>query len=935
MDVLIHISQQLSNSTIPAYTPAEFTVSPSIATVNVLFFLSLALVLIDAFLAMLVKSWLQEFDRGWRKYTVANLRAQERERRLQGLERWKLAELVVLLPILIQVSLLLFCVGLLVLLFPIHLISAIFSLVALLAGLTFYVFTTYVSIFDSYAPFSSPVSRGLTILFNAFQITWITFAHNVQSLISHAWVHISNPLSPREHEPSPNPSTQSLPGWGKVACSPMHRDIQTREAVPRSQSQIDYQTYASILERLVATTPEAVENIPVFLDLLDQPVKDLTLRPSNLEKWKLLLRTTVGLLGDPSTFSDSAARTVARTLLFCYDSSEYADWELSRRLKHHFEHRSTGQTDKYDPLNSLFASYLHYYCGFMPIDTRTVMSTFASLAPSNAADLELLWMVNTIHKSLLWKDPDSFVYGLALEFFAAVLTYVSSTEQSRRSQVPLTAAIIYAMHTIKAALDTNSIGSIDGPYVIPRTVINTFESMFVPFHQVDELDLWSDGCVELASALLQPHTHWPEPCAEDVWKFQLALIAALYIDSTKQAGHAPTTFGHLLSLTTIPNITEHTWEWASVYDQTKLAGHWYMALFQEPIYQKNSPIPDIVHIIMETIEHCSEIRLSALHLLDISVNHLCSMVSSPSNLPMRGIDNDCIAWTTPDGLSDYYAFGPFNPWILLHLDTLLPQSSFLHLSELAQLELADTPEQVHIAMARLAYYDSLQGKQYKAIKWLEPDLHVLELFLWSKDYEVCTSAFKRCLNLAMISQPSSTGCIHSAEMFASEMMGHQWIEHCVQVLCGDSVFGNLTLSSWEFLAEHLAPKWAMLPPSWRCDFALVFLFSNVHLSDMDEQPACQWIAEALIESADEALHTEAFLLFLGVMLEHIQHSLHWDQLTSLETWLAQLPYVFERQDVYVKLENVIATQKQQIADATLGFFAELPMTYTEWMNDVQ
>ena len=79
MDVLIHISQQLSNSTTLTYTPTEFTVSPSVTAVNVLFFLSLALVIIDAFLAMLVKGWLQEFDRGWRKYTVANLRARERE----------------------------------------------------------------------------------------------------------------------------------------------------------------------------------------------------------------------------------------------------------------------------------------------------------------------------------------------------------------------------------------------------------------------------------------------------------------------------------------------------------------------------------------------------------------------------------------------------------------------------------------------------------------------------------------------------------------------------------------------------------------------------------------------------------------------------------------------------------------------------------------
>ena len=243
MDVLIHISQQLSNSTIASYTPAEFTVSPSIAAVNVLFFLSLALVLIDAFLAMLVKSWLQEFDRGWRKYTVAKLRAQERERRLQGLEHWKLAELVVLLPILIQISLLLFCVGLLVLLFPIHLTSAIFASVALLAGLAFYVFTTYVSILDAYAPFSSPISRGLTTLIKGLRTTWMTLTRNVQDIISSVSLHIFRLLSPREHEENPKPSTQSLPGRGRVARSPSplaNKASKNRGVVPQSHSKFDY-----------------------------------------------------------------------------------------------------------------------------------------------------------------------------------------------------------------------------------------------------------------------------------------------------------------------------------------------------------------------------------------------------------------------------------------------------------------------------------------------------------------------------------------------------------------------------------------------------------------------------------------------------------------------------------------------------------------------
>ena len=357
MDVLIHISQQLSNSTTPAYTPTEFTVSPSVTAVNVLFFLSLALVLIDAFLVMLVKIWFQDFDHGWRKTTVATLRAKERERRLQGFECWKLAGLVALLPILIQASLLLFCIGLIIFLFPIHLISAICSSVALLAGFTFYEFTTCVSIFDKYAPFSSLVSRGFIILTNVLQTPWSTFARNIKGLISHVSSYSSHPVSPREHEPTPNRFTQPLSVWGEVALLPLDRDnkaVKKRQAVTRSQPQMDSQTYASILERLVTTTPEAVENIPVFLDLLDQPVKDFALRPSNVDKWKELLFMTVGLLGDPSTFSDSATCTIARTLMFCYDCSDPASQKPSQRLQYHFDQIRQGQTDQNKPLNSLF-----------------------------------------------------------------------------------------------------------------------------------------------------------------------------------------------------------------------------------------------------------------------------------------------------------------------------------------------------------------------------------------------------------------------------------------------------------------------------------------------------------------------------------------------------------------------------------------------------
>ena len=94
---------------------------------------------------------------------------------------------------------------------------------------------------------------------------------------------------------------------------------------PRSHSGIDPQTHVHVLERLVTTTAEAVENIPIFLDLLDQPVKDATLRPFNMEKWKGLLHITFRLLRDQSIFSVSAAWNFTAALLSLLNIRGYDD----------------------------------------------------------------------------------------------------------------------------------------------------------------------------------------------------------------------------------------------------------------------------------------------------------------------------------------------------------------------------------------------------------------------------------------------------------------------------------------------------------------------------------------------------------------------------------------------------------------------------------
>jgi len=196
------------------------------------------------------------------------------------------------------------------------------------------------------------------------------------------------------------------------------------------------------------------------------------------------------------------------------------------------------------------------------------------------------------------------------------------------------------------------------------------------------------------------------------------------------------------------------------------------------------------------------------------------------------------------------------------------------------------------------------------------------MFLKSKDYVVCTGAFKWCLNLVTISKTNAAG------MFIPETAGYGWIEHLIQVLCVDNQFDRAR--SWELLTEHLVPKWTMLPPAWHGGFASAFIFFNINPPDMPELHAYQSFAGTLgmlrvqgTSSQSGQLHL--FLPFLVTMVELAKAGLTWDQLTSIDSWLANLPEIFENQDARSQLDNILVTRKQELVEETMGFLAELPM----------
>ena len=574
------------------------------------------------------------------------------------------------------------------------------------------------------------------------------------------------------------------------------------------------------------------------------------------------------------------------------------------------------------PLNVLFSSYLSFW--LHQSRGYDLWHKIAFLEPSDAADAELLWIVNTSHRTVrISQDHSDYfpIFGewvdMYFSFFTAVLTYVSSTEQSRRSKVPLTSAVIYAMRAIRSAIHERGINPIEGLYILPVTV-STSAPVPMTFCRVDctdALDLWSQDCIQSVKDLLQ----WnPAISVRILTDFRLSLIAALYIDSTRQA-HARLDFADLLNHA---KITDLRLFYSGAYDDGKLAIYLYMAVFRKPFEYIHDPL-DALHCVIRAINfELSLLQLLGLCVLDIAVKHL-HKTAAPSSEWLKNLQSQC--WIVcPDPRCRVSC--EVDHWIFLHLNTLAAQQPYLPLVKVEELEWSDTPEKVHIAKARLDFYDSLADVGHKADKSSKPDPGLLKVFLWSKDHGVCTRAFRWCLDPFPIGESGTPGDVNSTRTFVPETMGRMWVEHFIQVLFGDPKHRH---SSWGLLISDLVPKLTMLPSSWCRDLASALIFKIVLFSNTHWPPA----SSLYYPHERMSLHQrQAFLSFLPTLLELIISRLTWDSLTSLENWVAQFPEGLENQGSRTQMEPILVAMKQQLAEQTLGFFAELPME-NEWLEE--
>lgn len=175
MQILLQISQQLGslsvnsgliNSTFAPADLAPFTPTTSSVLVNAFWFMALALSLISASLGMLVKQWLREYMAI--TFVSPKQRCEVRWFRRMGLLRYKVPEIIAVLPLLLQHALILFFIGLILFIQPINSSIATAVIVVVSFWFSFLAVTTFIPLLSPSCPYKNPFLKDLFRRFRDF-----------------------------------------------------------------------------------------------------------------------------------------------------------------------------------------------------------------------------------------------------------------------------------------------------------------------------------------------------------------------------------------------------------------------------------------------------------------------------------------------------------------------------------------------------------------------------------------------------------------------------------------------------------------------------------------------------------------------------------------------------------------------------------------------
>ncbi|KAG8721006.1 hypothetical protein FRC09_008627 [Ceratobasidium sp. 395] len=155
--------------------------------VNVLWLLSLSLSVAVSLIAMLAKEWCYKFMSG--RSGQAYDQGRRRQQKWNGMEKWKMQEVLTYLPGLMHIALLLFAVGMCIHLWDVNIGVAVPVTAITSVATCVYIVVTVLPWFDQFCPYSTPVTSSRSITGSL----WEKSRPIIYPIINRAWLSVEHP----------------------------------------------------------------------------------------------------------------------------------------------------------------------------------------------------------------------------------------------------------------------------------------------------------------------------------------------------------------------------------------------------------------------------------------------------------------------------------------------------------------------------------------------------------------------------------------------------------------------------------------------------------------------------------------------------------------------------------------------------------------------
>ena len=194
-----------------------------------------------------------------------------------------------------------------------------------------------------------------------------------------------------------------------------------------------------------------------------------------------------------------------------------------------------------------------------------------------------------------------------------------------------------------------------------------------------------------------------------------------------------------------------------------------------------------------------------------------------------------------------------NPWLSLHIDSILRRRSTPRVADLEAVATFDPRVKAVVSKERLNLYLSSNVRP-------EPD--ILTLFVQSYDLAISLEAFGQGVNLLEspllgVSDDQNTG---SRRPFSFAQLEQEKRSHLISRFFDPQQSTSSYQSVWIMLTEDLYPRWKLLPADWRSDIAAALV------------AATEWMVKGQEIFVEEVKKPKAEQLFGATVLAFVNYS---------------------------------------------------------------